>query len=318
MAACRMARAAGKPVVVVKLGASAEGRAAALAHTGALAGAMEAFDAVAGAAGVIRVRTLDDVVEAVEYFLHAPLPRGAQARRHHLLGRAARPAARCRRGPWARLSAARRDDRGSGSPPCSASAPSSAIRSIPASPGSPTGKAMCDASRPCWTIPASTCVLLQAELPRAPGIDRAEANMRAVEAHRGARQEADRALQHEVARPHRLQPRLARSTCRTFACLQEVDKTLRTVRALSDYAAAPRSPRRCAARRCRCEGRALLDKIHGARRQAGSRHGAERGRSPSSCSRPMASPARRRRWPTAPPRRPRSPSASAIRSWPRA
>src|ERR1700680_1915632 len=72
MAACRMARAAGKPVVVMKLGASAEGRAAALAHTGALAGAMEAFDAVGGAAGVLRVRTLDDVVETVEYILHVP------------------------------------------------------------------------------------------------------------------------------------------------------------------------------------------------------------------------------------------------------
>jgi len=58
--------------VVMKLGASAEGRAAALAHTGALAGAMEAFDAVAGAAGALRVRTVDDVVEAVEYILHAP------------------------------------------------------------------------------------------------------------------------------------------------------------------------------------------------------------------------------------------------------
>jgi len=104
MAACRMARAAGKPIVVMKLGASAEGRAAALAHTGALAGAMEAFDAVAGLAGALRVRTVDDVVETVEYILHAPplpslpaLGRGLQARRHHVLGRAARSPARCRR-----------------------------------------------------------------------------------------------------------------------------------------------------------------------------------------------------------------------------
>jgi len=76
LAACRTARSAGKPVIVIKLGATAEGRAAALAHTGALAGSMEAFDAVAGAAGVIRARTVDDVIELTEYLLHAPLPRG--------------------------------------------------------------------------------------------------------------------------------------------------------------------------------------------------------------------------------------------------
>jgi hypothetical protein len=66
-----------KPVVVVKLGASDAGRSAALAHTGRLAGSMAAFDAVAGAAGVIRVANLDAVVEAVEYLVHAPLPKGA-------------------------------------------------------------------------------------------------------------------------------------------------------------------------------------------------------------------------------------------------
>ena len=76
LAACRRARAAGKPVVCVKLGASEAGRAAAAAHTGALAGSMEAFDAVAGEAGALRVRNLDDLVETVEYLVHAPLPRG--------------------------------------------------------------------------------------------------------------------------------------------------------------------------------------------------------------------------------------------------
>ncbi|MBT3792402.1 MAG: acetate--CoA ligase family protein [Rhodospirillales bacterium] len=76
LGACREAKAAGKPVVVIKLGTSEDGRGAAMAHTGALAGAIEAFDAVAGAAGAIRVGTLDDVVEVVEYFLHAKLPKG--------------------------------------------------------------------------------------------------------------------------------------------------------------------------------------------------------------------------------------------------
>ena len=78
LSACRAAKSAGKQVLVVKLGASDAGRAAAMAHTGALAGSMQAFDAVAGEAGAIRLRNLDDIVEAVEFFLHVPPPRGAK------------------------------------------------------------------------------------------------------------------------------------------------------------------------------------------------------------------------------------------------
>ena len=76
LAACAAAKDAGKPVIVVKLGTSDNGRAAALAHTGGLAGSIAAFDAIAGDAGAVRVATLDDVVEMAEYFLHARLPRG--------------------------------------------------------------------------------------------------------------------------------------------------------------------------------------------------------------------------------------------------
>jgi acyl-CoA synthetase (NDP forming) len=74
--ACEYARAAGKPVVAVKIGGSEDSRKAALAHTGALAGALECFDAVAETIGVVRVDTLDEVVETVEYFCHAAPPKG--------------------------------------------------------------------------------------------------------------------------------------------------------------------------------------------------------------------------------------------------
>ncbi len=76
LAACVTARKAGKPVIVVKLGTSDNGRAAALAHTGGLAGSIAAFDAIAGDYGAVRVKTLDDVVEMAEYLLHARLPKG--------------------------------------------------------------------------------------------------------------------------------------------------------------------------------------------------------------------------------------------------
>jgi acetate---CoA ligase (ADP-forming) len=74
--ACEHARDAGKPVVAVKIGGSEESRRAALAHTGALAGSLQCFDAVAETVGVVRVDTLDEIVETVEYFTHAKPPQG--------------------------------------------------------------------------------------------------------------------------------------------------------------------------------------------------------------------------------------------------
>ncbi len=75
-AACGYARGAGKHIVALKLGQSEGGRQAALAHTGSLAGAVEAFDAVAGELGVIRADTLDDVVEVTELLAHTGAPPG--------------------------------------------------------------------------------------------------------------------------------------------------------------------------------------------------------------------------------------------------
>ena len=74
--AARRARQNGKTVVAVKIGGSADARAAALTHTGAMAGRSEVFDAFAAAAGVVRFRSLEDAVEAVEFLARCPLPRG--------------------------------------------------------------------------------------------------------------------------------------------------------------------------------------------------------------------------------------------------
>ncbi|HEY2231556.1 MAG TPA: acetate--CoA ligase family protein [Xanthobacteraceae bacterium] len=74
--ACAYARDAGKPIVAVKIGGSEESRRAALAHTGSLAGALACFDAVAETVGVVRVNTLDEMVETIDYFAHAAPPRG--------------------------------------------------------------------------------------------------------------------------------------------------------------------------------------------------------------------------------------------------
>ncbi|MGX4774638.1 acetate--CoA ligase family protein [Bradyrhizobium guangdongense] len=74
--ACKAARAASKPVIALKLGSSEGGRAAAMAHTGALAGSIETFDAIATREGVIRVSGLDELIETTECFVHATVPKG--------------------------------------------------------------------------------------------------------------------------------------------------------------------------------------------------------------------------------------------------
>lgn len=61
--ALRRAHQAGKPVVVLKSGRSQSGKAAVMAHTGAVAGSDEACDAALLAANAIQVHTLDELIE---------------------------------------------------------------------------------------------------------------------------------------------------------------------------------------------------------------------------------------------------------------
>ena len=63
MAMARKAAEAGKPVIVLKSGRSDKGKAAVMAHTGAVAGSVEACDAALAASGAIQVFTLDELLE---------------------------------------------------------------------------------------------------------------------------------------------------------------------------------------------------------------------------------------------------------------
>jgi acetate---CoA ligase (ADP-forming) len=65
-----------KPLVVLKLGRSAFGQRATLAHTGTLAGSHEAFAALFRQNGVALVDSIDALVETAALFDLAPLPRG--------------------------------------------------------------------------------------------------------------------------------------------------------------------------------------------------------------------------------------------------
>jgi acyl-CoA synthetase (NDP forming) len=63
MAMARKAAGASKPVIVLKSGRSEKGKAAVMAHTGAVAGSVEACDAALAASGAIQVFTLDELIE---------------------------------------------------------------------------------------------------------------------------------------------------------------------------------------------------------------------------------------------------------------
>src|SRR5262245_22409226 len=76
LAAARRAHDNGKTVVAVKIGASETARRFALAHTGALAGTAEVFEACAAAAGVVRLTSIEDAIEAVEFLARSKRPRG--------------------------------------------------------------------------------------------------------------------------------------------------------------------------------------------------------------------------------------------------
>jgi acyl-CoA synthetase (NDP forming) len=235
LAACRTARAMGKPVVVVKLGASDHGREAALAHTGRLAGSMEAFDAVAGPAGVIRVRNLDMVVEAVEYAVHAPMPKGA--------GLGAITFSGGLRGMLLDAAAAH----GMSFPPLSRATRKKleTLLTVGTHIGNPLDAGFAaltsqDAYLTCVEIllgdPQIDLLLLQEELPRGPGREKKEANLAAVN-EIASRVKKPIAFVTMISHGLTDYARALRAKLPHLAFLQEIDKSLATARAITDYAA---------------------------------------------------------------------------------
>jgi acyl-CoA synthetase (NDP forming) len=74
--AAERARQQGKPLLVVKVGRSDVARRATLAHTGSLAGSDAVYDALFRKHAVIRLDSLDELLEAAELFVKSPLPEG--------------------------------------------------------------------------------------------------------------------------------------------------------------------------------------------------------------------------------------------------
>jgi acyl-CoA synthetase (NDP forming) len=74
LAACRRARAAGKPVVLMQAGRSAKARQAAKSHTGALIGDWTTMRTQVEDAGAVVVSTMDELTDLVEILVRFPNP----------------------------------------------------------------------------------------------------------------------------------------------------------------------------------------------------------------------------------------------------
>jgi acetate---CoA ligase (ADP-forming) len=72
----RIARERGKPVLIYKFATGEDGAAAAMSHTGSLAGSNAAYDALFEEAGFIRVQSLERMAEAAAFFAKARGPKG--------------------------------------------------------------------------------------------------------------------------------------------------------------------------------------------------------------------------------------------------
>ncbi|MEA2938286.1 MAG: hypothetical protein QOC56_1790 [Alphaproteobacteria bacterium] len=235
--AARRARAHGKTVVAVKIGGSDQARAFALAHTGSLAGSAEVFGAFAAAAGVVRLASLEDAIEAVEFLARAPLPRGhniaamtnSGALRNLITEAAERAGARLV-GLSAATQAALRQALGQ----ADITNPLDTKRTIPTAQYAACLDGLVDA-------PEVDAILVAEELPLYEGAERRVANLRSLET--AARRAA--ALGKSVAT---FTPfvtgatdygRRVRAQISHVPMMRDIERTLRVIRALADTGTRP-------------------------------------------------------------------------------
>jgi acetyltransferase len=227
-AACRLARAAGKSIIAVKLGQSERGRSAAMAHTGSLAGATEAFDAVAADLGVVRAETLDDAVEIAEFLVHADAPVGRRLGAITLSG--------ALRGLL--FDAAVKNDLQLAALAEETTAKLREVLGVGSLVSNPIdgGFSVLTSADAYWTSinalqadPNIDVILLQENVPREPGGDRAERYMAMVESIVTAGAKKPLALLMPVSFSHTDFSRALRAKSPHVPILQEVNKALRAI-----------------------------------------------------------------------------------------
>jgi acyl-CoA synthetase (NDP forming) len=227
-AACRYARSVGKHIVALKLGQSEGGRQAAMAHTGSLAGSVEAFDAVAGELGVIRADTLDDVVEITELLAHTGAPPGPRLGAITLSGafRGLLLDAAERNGLQFQPLAQATTDR------LNSILKVGSLVSNPIDGGFgvlTSGENYMASIEAMQADPNVDIVLLQEALPREPGSDRAESYIRMVEEYAATKATKPIVFVTPTSHGHTDYSRALRAKAPHLSFLQEANKALRAI-----------------------------------------------------------------------------------------
>ena len=284
-----------------------------MAHTGSLAGSIEAFDAVAGDVGVIRADTLDDAVEITELLVHTGAPPGrrlgavtlsgayrgllldsAERNRPRISATGARHHRAAQRRAHGRLTGRQSDRRRLRRAQQRRQFHGQHRRARMPIPTS----IWCWSRRDCRALPA----------PIAPSTTSASPTTMPPPKRRS------RSLRHpDLPWPDRLQPRTAGGGAARVVPARGLQGLAR------DRERRPAGRARTAGAR-RGNGRAAARRSSSARSSSARRSGDARSpsrstrRDPRKCCAPTASPRRRRHWSPRAPKRSRQPSASAIRS----
>jgi acetate---CoA ligase (ADP-forming) len=240
LAAARRAYENGKTVLAIKIGASEAVRDFALAHTGSLAGNTAAFEAVAATAGVVRLVSIEDAIEAVELVARCRPPRGpniAAVTNSGALRNLIAEAADRTRATLATLSEATRAALSEALKQADITNPLDTKRTIATSQYMTCLDALVNA-------PEVDIVLTAEELPRDDGAERRVANLRALEtiAQRAAALGKPVAAFTPFITSATEYGRTVRAQIPTVPVMRDIDRTLRIMRALSQRRVRPERP----------------------------------------------------------------------------
>jgi acyl-CoA synthetase (NDP forming) len=238
IASAARATACGKHIVVLKAGGTPAASEAALAHTGALTGSLEAFDALTRDAGVIRVDSLEDAVEAAAMLAHVGRPAG---RRLGVMTNS---------GAFKSIVTARAEHYGLTLPTLAGESRSAILLAAadadPSNPFDTKRTLPTDAYIACVKAlhddPEVDAVLIAEELPRDAGIDRKVQNFRRLDAF--VAEEATKPVVVFSPLTFRETPymRALRQELPHLAWLRDVSKTLRTLAKVAHDGERPADP----------------------------------------------------------------------------
>jgi acyl-CoA synthetase (NDP forming) len=231
LAAARRAYENGKTVLAIKIGASEAARGFALAHTGSLAGSTAAFEAVAATAGVVRLVSIEDAIEAVELVARCRPPRGpniAAVTNSGALRNLITEAAERTGATLATLSEATRSALSEALKQNDITNPLDTKRTIATSQYAACLDALVNA-------PEVDVVLTAEELPRDDGAERRVANLRALEtiAQRAATLGKPVATFTPFITSATAYGRTVRAQILSVPVMRDIDRTLRIMRALA-------------------------------------------------------------------------------------